>query len=123
MEKIFVLFTARHDVPINEGALCESFDFTVFEAIKTANWQIALNSMRNGSTIKVIVTGLTPTITEFITNAIKWCSYSTCDAWEAEYVSQALEPKAVNCPVKYNGHLILMHFNKDTSSYVEQSIF
>jgi hypothetical protein len=114
MKNTFVLFTARHDVPNNSGALCELFDFTTFKAIKTANWQIALELIKADKSVAIIVTGLTPALTEFISDCYQAALYTTRDAaiggqWYGD--------------ATFQGHLSLLHYNKDTMSYVKQVIF
>ncbi len=85
----YVLFSARHEVPINLGHLCDNFDFSKFEVIKSEFWQKAIND----SEIELIVTGLTPALTQFISEKIG------------------------------NGSLILLHFNKESNNYISQKIF
>ena len=109
MENItYTLFEGRHDLPENLGAICSGFDFKAKNAVKTHHWVDALNffclkteqisSARQiaAAELRLIVTGLTPALTEFI-----------CECAKRKH----LHPK-----------LILCHYDKETDSYWDQVI-
>ena len=103
MNKTYCLFSDRHDLPLNEGSICLSFNFSTLTVIKNdSNWNALLNE---GG--KLMVTGLTPALIEFL---IAWKNkwyFHTCDLY-AEYQGQ-------DCP-----KLLLLHYNNVTKEYWEQ---
>jgi len=102
--KTYSLFKGRHDLPSNEGAICSEFDFNTSSVVKNEiNWNALLNE---GG--KLIVTGLTPALVEFLTAwKYKWYMH-TADMY-AQYQGE-------NCP-----RLILLHYNNVTLNYWEQN--
>jgi hypothetical protein len=104
--KIYSLFTGRHDLPDNSGAICESFDFTTNKAIKTPLW----NELKeNGG--KLIVTGLTPALTEFLSDYTSFNYVPVDDVYH----------NARDFDADYNhAGLILLHYDKNSNSYWEQ---
>jgi hypothetical protein len=101
--KIFSLFQDRHDLPSNDGSICLSFNFSTLTVVKNDdNWNALLNE---GG--KLLVTGLTPALIEFlIVWKNKWY-FHTADLY-AEWQSD-------DCP-----RLILLHYNNVTKEYWEQ---
>ena len=93
MDKIYCLFEARHQLPSNEGALCQDFDWSSLSTLRTNFWYEATALLAEGQTIRVIVTGLTPALTEFISD----------------------------CRCK-KGQLILLHYDREADCYREQII-
>lgn len=65
----YCLFQGRHQLPPNEGALFASFDFSTFTGVKTPLYKAALEDLRKGLEVLVYVTGLTPALTEFLSDA------------------------------------------------------
>jgi len=111
MTKTYVLFAAQHEVPQNDGALCSDFDFVNFSVVKTENWEAALKFLhKSDSEVKIIVTGLTPALTEFITAAVKKCNYG--EVVDTNY-----------CDVYQLGRLVLLHWDKSNNDYREQVIW
>jgi hypothetical protein len=64
--KTYCLFEGRHEVPTNEGAIYEAFDFTAKAGIATQHWTDAIQHLANGGIVHLYVTGLTPALTEFL---------------------------------------------------------
>jgi hypothetical protein len=87
--KTYSLFSGRHELPENEGALFNSFDFVSFKGNKTELYNKAKEELRNEKEVSLIVTGLTPALTEFLS-----------------------ETKNLK------GKLFLLHFNAETKTYV-----
>ena len=92
---IFSLFTGRHPLPENKGAICSDFDFDRFRAVRSSLWSEALHKLKDGQEVRLIVTGLTPALTEFLSEAFK---------------------------ENASGKLILLHYNSSTQQYVEQEV-
>jgi hypothetical protein len=94
--RTYCLFEGRHELPENEGALFLEFDFETFRGIKTNNYFEALKEIARGQQVTVLVTGLTPALTEFISDAIH---------------------------VNVNqGSLILLHYNSEKKKYQPQRV-
>ena len=104
--RVFCLFEGRHPLPPNEGPLYYDFDFVEMKA-----WcrkvVTALNAFENGEQVAVIVTGLTPALTKFISVAYKHAAWIDTNPLE----------------IKFTGTLILLHWNKRKQEYFEQIIF
>jgi hypothetical protein len=90
----FCLFEGRHELPKNQGALCSSFDFDSMTANKTQAWHESMEMLCRGEEVSVLVTGLTPALTMFISEAMK-----------------------------AGGSLTLLHFNNKSGLYVPQKIW
>ena len=94
----FSLFEGRHELPVNEGAVCSGFDFAKFKSERTDNWQKLLVAIdEEWEDVLLIVTGLTPALTELLGE-----------------IGQMSHRKA---------HFFLLHYNAATSSYVKQLVF
>lgn len=89
--KTYCLFSGRHDLPENQGALFDSFDFENFVPVGTEKLDEAINHLEKGETIALYVTGLTPALT-YLLSKIR----------------------------KYEGKIILLHYDKEKQAYVEQ---
>lgn len=89
----YSLFEGRHNLPENRGYLFSDFNFNSFNGVKTDFYHEALDRIIKGEEIKIIVTGLTPALCEFINDVIK-----------------------------YHKSVILLHYNRDTDEYVSQKI-
>lgn len=105
--KTFCLFN-RHELPENLGAICNDFNFETFAAEKSPLWEQAANT----ENCEIIVTGLTPALTEFISEWAKRNIY----VGQIEYGGETL-------PHIENNKLVLLHYNNKTNSYVRQAIF
>jgi hypothetical protein len=104
--KTFCLFEGRHELPTNEGAICTSFDFITKKVVKSELWKIA----RNEPHCKIIVTGLTPALTEFISD---WCSEWTFNRGDLY----------MNCDMLTGfADLTLLHFDSQSGEYWEQRV-
>ena len=103
--KFFCLFEGRHDLPENEGAIVASFDFDTHRCVRTPLWDKALTCLRNGDIVKLIVTGLTPALIEFISN-----------------VFQFGEVNFGRSGKQYINNLILLHYDSNTKEYWSQTI-
>lgn len=99
--KTYCLFEGRHELPQNEGAICTSFDFTTNTVVKSELWNQALENM-GPNPVKIYVTGLTPGITQFISEAI---------CYQVKHYGEYL-----------HGWIILLHYNSSTGEYWEQKI-
>ena len=88
-ENTFCLFDGRHKLPSNLGAIAISFNFERFVTEKSELWNEALKT-----DCKILVTGLTPALTEFISEK-----------------------------AKTGTKLVLLHFNNAINDYFEQKIF
>ncbi len=64
--KTYVLFDNRHEVPPNEGPLCEGFSFKEFTVRKSTHWNRSLEYLEGGGTVHLYVTGLTPALTAYL---------------------------------------------------------
>ena len=106
----FCLFAGRHELPTNEGAICTEFDFATKKVVKSELWQVLLNE---GG--KLLVTGLTPALTEFLAE------------FSAEH--RVRLDDIYHCPEKYYNsdyqcpRLTLLHFDAATKEYWEQECF
>jgi len=107
-KKIYCLFSGRHILPENLGAIASKFDFTTKEVVKSNLWEKAVEDCFFDG-VKVIVTGFTPALTQFIGDAVKASHFKAND----EYMQ--FNP----C----NAGLILLHFDAKTGKYWEQCIF
>ena len=97
----YCLFEGRHDLPTNRGPICSEFDWLNNCVIRTPLWDELLE---NGG--KLIVTGLTPALTEFL---IEWRSnidWLLVGVHENDY--------------KPTPQLTLLHYNSSSKSYFEQ---
>ena len=102
--RTFCLFEGRHELPTNEGAICSSFDFTTKQVVKSSLWKEAVNE----PSCKLLVTGLTPALTEFIS---EWCDKHTYNRGDV-YAQQD------SCWAT----LILLHFDSQSGEYWEQRV-
>jgi hypothetical protein len=98
--KTFCLFDGRHPLPTNLGAIYTTFDFDTFSGIKTPCYFDAIDSIKSGMDVSIIVTGLTPALTGFISDAI--------DAAKGN---------------NYLSTVTLLHYNNVTADYVPQIIW
>lgn len=89
--KTYCLFSGRHDIPENEGALFDSFNFENFVPIGTEKLDEVINHLKKGETVALYVTGLTPALTYFLSKIRK-----------------------------YEGRIILLHYDKERQTYVDQ---
>jgi hypothetical protein len=96
--KTYCLFN-RHELPANLGAICEGFDFQTFEVKKSPFWKDAVLA----ENCEIIVTGLTPALTQFIS---AWVNVHIRDNYESSEKS-----------------LTLLHYNAETKAYVSQQMF
>ena len=103
--KTYCLFEGRHELPKNEGAICTSFDFATKKVVKSSLWLEAVNEFH----CKIIVTGLTPALTEFISD---WCNQWTYNRGDVYAQQDALG----------FAKLILLHFDSQSGEYWEQQI-
>ncbi len=107
---IVSLFEGRHELPTNEGAICSDFDFSTFKAVRTELWEKCIDRLYK-DTVKLIVTGLTPALCEFLVEAVNNNSSFHTGYQIGEYK---------DCPT---GSLILLHYDSVTKDYWEQVIF
>lgn len=87
----YCLFEGRHQLPTNDGPICEEFLFSKRKTVPTDNWTRALLQLRKGETIKIYVTGLTASLTEFLAEARQ-----------------------------HPGTIILFHYDRESNTYWEQ---
>ena len=90
---IYTLFQGRHELPANLGAIRTDFNFTTKKVVKSEHWVSALTELYNGEIVYLIVTGLTPALTEFLSVIDK------------------------------NARLILLHYHNATKEYWQQPMF
>jgi hypothetical protein len=95
----YCLFAGRHELPANEGQICESFDFTTKKVVKTKLWLKAVQNFCDGEDVSILVTGLTPALTEFISHLLN------------------LPPEDFK-----KGSLVLLHYDSSNSTYWEQRV-
>lgn len=98
MKKTYCLFN-RHALPENLGAICEEFDFETFQVQKSELWKDAVLA----ENCEIIVTGLTPALTQFIS---AWANVNIRDNYNNSEKS-----------------LTLLHYNAETKGYVSQEVF
>ena len=92
MKSLFCLFKGRHPLPKNKGELFQSFDFNTFKGVPTSYYAMALNSLSQHKTVNILVTGMTPALTQFLSDAVRI----------------------------QKGDVILWHFNSNTKQYETQ---
>jgi hypothetical protein len=92
----YCLFSGRHKLPENQGPLFLEFDFKEFRGVKTSQYFDAIQKIGSGEIVEVIVTGLTPALTEFIADMITF---------------------------NKEGSLNLLHYTSQTESYNRQKVF
>ena len=107
--KTFCLFDGRHELPENSGAIASGFDFETKKPIKTALWYAALMALTKGG-CRIIVTGLTPVLTDFIREAVGVTHYRGSDVYAKHDTSRSES-------------LVLLHFDSQKKEYWEQKIF
>ncbi len=110
--KFVCLFEGRHEIPQNEGAIVESFDFEKFKAKKTEKWQEALEVLETNGTVYLYVTGLTPALTQFIAEAYKLRAVQ--DGMDIGLGGES--------PAVIKGDLILLHYDKGEDKYKAQEV-
>jgi hypothetical protein len=88
---VYSLFSGRHELPPHQGALCLDFNFSQFCANRTELWNQALDHLASGNPVGLYVTGLTPALTEFLSEA-RGCA----------------------------GELTLFHYHRESGDYVAQ---
>lgn len=91
----YSLFDGRHDLPDNEGAICDGFNFETFSPVYTAKKTGMMNKFSDGKKIELLVTGLTPALTAIL----------------SEFVSKK---------DAFSGEVYLLHFDKNANKYVKQ---
>jgi hypothetical protein len=91
IENMYSLFEGRHELPFNKGAIFSSFSFDKREGVKTSLYNELLNE---GGML--IVTGLTPALTEFLSEFSNSVNFK-------------------------KNKLTLLHFDSNTKTYWEQS--
>lgn len=64
--KTYCLFSGRHELPPNVGPIYESWDFDTLKGVKTPHYE---ELMKEGGDL--IVTGLTPALTAFLSEFVK----------------------------------------------------
>lgn len=106
MTQTFALFLDRHELPENLGAICEGFDFETFQVKKSPLWQKAVLC----EDCEIYTTGLTPALTQFISEWVK----QNLHIGQSEYSGETY--------VQEN-RLCLLHYNSKTKEYVRQVIF
>ena len=114
--KTYALFDGRpgHDLPPHEGALCLEFDFTTKKVVRSEKWQEALWAGCEAQApveIRVIVTGLTPAMTEFVAAFVGCYTFPIWDGY--------MKPECDQQPVS----LVLMHWDRDSGTYWDQQVF
>ncbi len=102
MNKIYTLFSGRHELPENLGPICTDFNFDSFKAVRSPLWEKCIDDILDGNKVKIIVTGLTPALTEYLTCVM--------NLQKTHFI--------LGIPLK--GQLSLLHFNASTKEYVEQ---
>lgn len=107
----YCLFAGRHELPANEGAICDSFNFESFTVNKSQLWDVAVKS----DDVRLYVTGLTPALTQFIK---EWVKHHLDHDHSLSTMSGKMGGDGV-----IRGSLVLLHFNNQTSTYVEQRLF
>jgi hypothetical protein len=106
--KTYALFEGRHELPPNEGALCLGFDFATRRVVKSPLWDEAIETLCKGGQVSLIVTGLTPALTQFLSEAVtERIEYYAC--FEDAYGI-------------HRGTLLLLHYDSQTGQYWEQVI-
>ena len=102
--KTYTLFEGRHELPSNEGAIFSSFDFDTKKGVETPlYWEAMSASIKGG--IKLIVTGLTPALTQFL-RSVKLSAVNSHDCNEEDDTS---------------ANVTLLHYDRETNSYWEQA--
>jgi len=100
----FCLFDERHNLPPNLGALYTGYNWKKHRATPNPSaYNTARLRLLNGETIKLYITGLTPALCEFISIVID------------------LRLRCCKCQRKTGG-LILLHYDRETGTYFEQTI-
>lgn len=84
----YCLFSGRHELPENEGAIFEEFNFSSYKGVRTKLFDQAVSALRSNKKVILYVTGLTPGLTEFLSETKQ---YQT---------------------------LVLMHYNSQTREYI-----
>lgn len=97
------MFEGRHALPDNEGALFSSFDFILGKAERTSLYNDVLDCIYKGERVGVYVTGLTPALTQFISDAY----YAHMMHWN---------------DVGMNGIITLYHYDSVSGTYWEQNV-
>ena len=107
----YTLFNGRHEMPANEGAICESFDFVSKTVVKTPLWDKAIYSDEE---VTLYVTGLTPALTQFISEWVKHNAKVACDS--------VVNGRWVGESVIFEAKLTLMHYDSASGQYWPQVI-
>lgn len=119
MEKIiktYALFEGRpdHELPPHMGALCLGFDFSAKKVERSPKWNEAILAGHESEVpveVRVIVTGLTPAMAEFMAAFI---GTYTVQIWD-----WYMKPQYHQQPVS----LVLMHWDRETKTYWDQVVF
>jgi hypothetical protein len=104
----YCLFSGRHELPENEGALFSSFDFETYKGVKTPLYDEMFSHLNNNETCYLYVTGLTPALCEVLSRF----SFLKTEVLNDLAYGYANELKPV-------GRLVLLHYNAVTSTYKE----
>lgn len=103
----YALFEGRHQLPENEGAICQSFDFVSKSVVKTELWDKAIDDKE----CMLLVTGLTPALTQFISE------YKSRNTYAIIGRSPEYPDGLTDCPV-----ITLLHFDSATNTYWQQDV-
>lgn len=111
---IYSLFEGRHDLPQNLGAICTSFDFTTKEVVKSQFWDEAVKTPK----LTLIVTGLTPALTEFIFARMKHILAKEYMRAEDAYMYSVESYEHAQCSYETT----LLHYDNTSKEYWEQKV-
>lgn len=103
----YSLFSGRHELPENQGAICQAFDFDSKTVIKTELWDKALQDQ----SCRLYVTGLTPALTQFI------AEYKERNTMAYSGISAGYPMGICMCP-----SITLLHYDNATGAYWEQKV-
>jgi hypothetical protein len=92
---VVCMYANRHDLPLNDGAIFDVSD-NPFCPVKTANYDKAVNALRDGIDVYLYVTGATPSLIIFLKDLV------------------AIDRK---------GSLYLLQYDRDSNSYIETKFF
>ena len=104
----------RHELPENLGPICSDFSFNIFRSVRNELWKRCIEFLSHG-TVKLIVTGLTPALCEFLAEA---CANDA----QGHSMYQSSFDTGYECE-EPTGSLILLHYDSVKKDYWEQVIF
>lgn len=113
-ESMIVCLFDRHELPENLGPICSDFSFNTFKSVRNELWKRCIEFLSHG-TVKLIVTGLTPALCEFLAEA---CAQEA----QGHAMYQSSFDTGYECE-EPTGSLILLHYDSVKKDYWEQVIF